>query len=50
MIVQRRTWFYRLAGQNFAQAISFKLPVTANKVREELRKVFSTTPLELWAR
>lgn len=50
MIVQRRTWFYRLAGENFAKAISFKIPVTASKVREELRKAFSATPFELWAR
>ena len=29
MIVRRRTWLYRLAGQTFAQLISFKKPVTA---------------------
>ena len=35
MIVHRRTWFYRLAGQKFAHAISFKIPLTANQVREK---------------
>ena len=30
MIVRRRTWLYRLAGQTFAQMISFKQPVTAS--------------------
>jgi hypothetical protein len=49
MITQRRTWFYRLAGQHFAHAITFKIPVTANKVREALRQTVGT-PLELWGR
>jgi hypothetical protein len=48
MIVHRRTWFYRLAGQVFAQAISFKMPVTAPKVREVLEQRFGSKPLELW--
>jgi hypothetical protein len=50
MIVQRRTWFYRLAGETFAHSIYFKIPVTAAKVREELRRAFSATTVELWAR
>lgn len=49
MIVRRRTWFYRLAGENFAHAITFKLPVTATKVRDALRKSVGA-PLELWGR
>jgi len=49
MIAHRRTWFYRLAGQNFAQIISFKLPVTGQKVKEVLRQKFGTAPLELWS-
>lgn len=49
MIVRRRTWFYRLAGEHFAHAINFKLPVTATKVRETLRKTVGA-PLELWGR
>lgn len=49
MIVRRRTWFYRLAGEQFAHAITFKLPVTATKVRDVLRKSVGT-PLELWGR
>lgn len=49
MIVHRRTWFYRLAGQSFAQAISFKVPLTAHQVRVELRRMLHAAPLELWA-
>lgn len=49
MIIRRRTWFYRLAGEHFAHAITFKLPVTATKVRDALRKSVGT-PLELWGR
>lgn len=49
MIVHRRTWFYRLAGQDFAHAISFKIPLTAQKVREALQKRFGAGPLELWS-
>lgn len=49
MIVRRRTWFYRLAGQKFAHVITFKIPVTAAKVRDELRKTIGV-PLELWGR
>lgn len=50
MIAHRRTWLYRLAGQKFAHAISFKVPMTAHQVREELRRTFSAAPVELWAR
>jgi hypothetical protein len=50
MIVHRRTWFYRMAGQKFAHSISFRIPLTAHQVREELRRTFSAAPLELWAR
>src|SRR3989338_4682191 len=32
VIVRRRTWFYRLAGQHFAQAITFRHPITAVEV------------------
>lgn len=49
MIAHRRTWFYRLAGQKFAHEITFKIPLTAHKVREELQRTFGTTILELWA-
>jgi hypothetical protein len=47
MIVRRRTWLYRLAGQRFVQSISFDLPVTASKVREALRHSVGL-PVELW--
>jgi hypothetical protein len=49
MIVRRRTWFYRLAGEQFAHAVTFKLPVTARMVRDALRKSVGS-PLELWGR
>lgn len=49
MIVRRRTWLYRLAGQQFAQAISFDRPVTASKVRDFLKRSVGI-PLDLWGR
>lgn len=49
MIVRRRTWLYRLAGQPFAQVISFERPVTAAKVRDVLRRSVGI-PLDLWGR
>jgi hypothetical protein len=49
MIVRRRVWLYRLAGQQFAQTISFEQPVTASKVRDVLRRSVGN-PLDLWGR
>lgn len=49
MIVRRRTWLYRLAGQMFAQPISFAKPVTAAAARDFLRRTVGT-PKELWGR
>jgi hypothetical protein len=49
MIVRRRTWFYRLSGQLFAQGITFKIPVSAAIVREALRRTVGE-PCELWGR
>jgi hypothetical protein len=49
MVVRHRTWFYRLTGQLFAQPITFKIPLTAPKVREVLRKTVGV-PVELWGR
>ena len=49
MIVKRRTWLYRLAGQAYAQLVSFDEPVTASKAREELRRSVGD-PLDLWGR
>lgn len=49
MIVRRRTWLYRLAGQPFVQSISFDRPLTAAKVREILGRTVGI-PRELWAR
>jgi hypothetical protein len=47
MIVHRRTWFYRLAGQHFARVITFRNPITATKVKETLRRT-GAIPVELW--
>ena len=49
MIVRRRTWLYRLAGQQFAHTISFEQPVTAAKVRDVLRRSVGC-PVDLWGR
>lgn len=49
MIVRRRTWFYRLAGQRFAHTITFRNPITAAKVKEALRHTIGM-PIELWGR
>jgi hypothetical protein len=49
MIAHRRTWFYRLAGQSFAQVISFKVPVTAQKAKVALQQKFGAPPLEIWS-
>lgn len=49
MLVRRRTWLYRLAGQMFLQQIAFDRPVTAAVVRRALRRTVGN-PLELWAR
>ena len=49
MIVRRRTWMYRLAGQLLAQTISFDHPVTASKVRDALRQSVGI-PVEIWGR
>lgn len=48
MIVRRRVWLYRLAGQKFAQLVSFQTPVTASAARDALRRTVGQ-PLELWA-
>jgi hypothetical protein len=47
MIVRRRTWMYRLAGQLLAQSISFNSPVTAMKVRDALKRSVGV-PVEVW--
>lgn len=49
MMVRRRTWLYRLAGQCFAQTISFADRVSAAVVRRHLRSTVSD-PLQLRAR
>lgn len=49
MICHRRTWFYRLAGQDFAQKLSFRLPLTEQRVRELLHRRYGPQPIEVWA-
>lgn len=48
-MVRRRTWLYRLAGQRYAQTVSFLDPVTAAMARKHLRDTVGN-PLELWGR
>ena len=49
MLIRRRTWLYRLAGQQFAQTISFDRPLTASSVRDILRNSVGM-PVDLWGR
>jgi hypothetical protein len=49
MVVRRRTWFYRLAGQMYAQLVSFDRPLTTSGARMALRHSVGN-PLELWGR
>jgi hypothetical protein len=49
MLVRRRTWLYRLAGQVFARQVSFAKPVTAATARKALQRTVGN-PLELWGR
>jgi hypothetical protein len=49
MLIRRRTWFYRLAGQMYAQVISFDRPLTLSSARMALRRSVGN-PLELWGR
>lgn len=49
MVVRRRTWLYRLAGQMYAQLVSFDRPLTSASARLALRRSVGN-PLELWGR
>ena len=49
MVVRRRTWFYRLAGQMYAQLVSFDRPLTSSRARMALQHSVGN-PLELWGR
>jgi hypothetical protein len=49
MVVRRRTWFYRLHGQMYAQRVSFDRPLTSSSARIALRRSVGN-PLELWPR
>ena len=49
MLVRRRTWYYRLAGQMYAQLVTFDRPVTLSSARSALRSSIGN-PLELWGR
>ena len=49
VIVRRRNWLYRMAGQKFVQSISFEHPITAAQVRNFLRASVGV-PLEIWGR
>lgn len=47
MIIRRRTWLYRLAGQKFVQTACFERPVTTARARDILRRTVGL-PVEIW--
>ena len=49
MVIRRRTWLYRLAGQRYAQLVSFDRPLTSSGARMALQRSVGD-PLELWGR
>ena len=49
MVVRRCTRFYRLAGQIYAQAVSFDRPLSSLSARLALRRSVGE-PLEIWGR
>ncbi len=49
MLVRRRTWFYRLAGERFAHAITFQMPLTSARAKAALLKAIGKPAAELWA-
>lgn len=49
MLVRRRTWFYRLAGEKFAHAITFKMPLTSARAKAALLKAIGKPAAEIWA-
>ena len=49
MIIRRRTWLYRLPGEDAIHSISFKMPLTAAQAKEALRRSVGL-PMELWGR
>jgi hypothetical protein len=49
MVVRRRNWLYRLAGQMYAQVATFDRPITSMSARMALQRSVGN-PLELWGR
>ena len=49
MVVRRRTWYYRLAGQMYAQLIAFDRPLTHSDAVMALRRSVGI-PVEMWGR
>ena len=49
MIVRRRTWLYRMPGENAIRSISFRIPVTTAQAKEAIRRL-AGAPTELWGR
>lgn len=50
MIAHRRHWYYRIAGQSYAQPISFKASISARQVKELVKRMFGVDPVEVWGR
>lgn len=49
MLIRRRNWLYRLAGQQHVHSVSFKTPMTASQVKKALQQTVGV-PEELWGR
>ena len=50
MIAHRRHWYYRIAGQSYAQPISFKFSMSTRQVKDLLRRMLDVDLVEVWAR
>lgn len=50
MIVRRRTWLYRLQGEDTIRSISFALPHTLAQAKQALQRTVGKPPTEVWGR
>lgn len=49
MIVRRRTWLYRLPGEDEIRSVTFAIPHTLAQAKEALRRTVGN-PSEVWGR
>lgn len=50
MIAHRRHWYYRIAGQSYAQPISFATSISARQVKDLLKRMLGVDTVEVWSR